>query len=248
MDPVAGVRAGLQGRFRVSDNLDIFVEPQGLLLKSPTFIGSTISPQVRVMAGLSYKLGNTPASLEAAEAAGIQKRVPFYRSNRGQRANFASLAGGPGAFIFSSQGRAFHVSGSVDAYAGRWFSSISALRLGMSYDFVTTTYANAQIGSLHLDYMFDLSNMFERDDARKFSILGFIGAGFGWSNVSTRPIGVMAQGGVQFRYSLNQDIDLHIEPSIGVWARRVFSPEVYSYNKHRAVGMARLMFGASYKF
>ena len=53
------VRAGLQGRFRVSDNLDIFVEPQGLLLKSPTITGSTISPQVRVMAGLSYKLGHT---------------------------------------------------------------------------------------------------------------------------------------------------------------------------------------------
>ena len=78
MDPVAGVRAGLQGRFRVSDNLDIFVEPQGLLLKSPTITGSTISPQVRVMAGLSYKLGHTPASLEAAEAAGkILRRCPM---------------------------------------------------------------------------------------------------------------------------------------------------------------------------
>lgn len=58
----------------------------------------------------------------------------------------------------------------------------------------------------------------------------------------------MAQGGVQFRYRLNQDIDLHIEPSIGVWARRVFTPEAYRLTKHRAVAMARVMFGASYKF
>ncbi len=248
VDPVAGVRAGLQGRFRVSDNLDIFVEPQGLLLKSPTITGSTISPQVRVMAGLSYKLGHTPASLEAAEAAGIQKHVPFYRSNRGQRANFASLAGGPGVFSLSSQGGSFRVSGAIDAYAGRWFSSVSALRLGMSYDFATTSYVNAQIGSLHLDYMFDVSNMFERDDTRKFSILGFVGAGFGWSNLSSRPIGVMAQGGLQFRYGLNQDIDLHIEPSIGLWARRLFIHPAFNANRNRAVGMARLMFGASYKF
>ena len=248
MDPVAGVRAGLQGRFRVSDNLDIFVEPQGLLLKSPTITGSTISPQVRVMAGLSYKLGHTSASLDAAEATGVQKRVPFYRSNRGQRANFASLAGGPGVFSLSSQSGSFRVSGAIDVYAGRWFSSVSALRFGMSYDFATTPYVNAQIGSLHLDYMLDVTNIFEQDDTRKFNILGVVGAGFGWSNVSSSPIGVMAQGGVQFRYRLNQDIDLHIEPSIGVWARRVFTPEAYRLTKHRAVGMARLMFGASYKF
>ena len=72
------------------------------------------------------------------------------RSNRGQRANFASLAGGPGVFSLSSQSGSFRVSGAIDVYAGRWFSSVSALRFGMSYDFATTPYVNAQIGSLHL--------------------------------------------------------------------------------------------------
>lgn len=234
---VAGAKVGLQARFRLTDFMDLFLEPQGLFIKAPTLKNRQFTSQLRVMAGVSYRFGENPSD-----------RTPFYRSNRGELSNFASVAAGPSIFSLSINRNSFRVGGGVDVHAGRWFSSVSAVRAGVSYDFSGHRLRKTNIGSFHVDYMFDVTNMFEPSETRPFSFIGIVGTGFGWSNTSSRPIAWMAQGGLQFRYRVTPRIDAYCEPTIALWQRRVYTPDFYAYNKHSFVGVGRILFGASYRF
>ena len=230
---LAGAKVGLHGAFRLNDALDLFIEPQF----QATYVRCAYSPGwkpgVRLMAGLTYRLGR-----EASFGQGAFEESPL----EGRR-NFVSLSGGPTFF----SGNITRLNGAIDASVGRWFTMVSGLRVGLNYDFVSdrNEYYDLNMGAVHADYMLNVTSLITRDASRKFHIIGILGGGVAFSDREYSKAGLMLEAGMQFRYNLPHNIDIHLEPNASFIMNRV----VPNYaSSSRFVAMARVMAGASYRF
>lgn len=233
--PLIGAKAGLHGAFRLSEALDLFIEPQFVAMKTSAAGAAGWTPGVRVMAGLTYRLGRKASfSDDAFEDAPIEGRR-----------NFVSISGGP--TFFSSNIMAKNVNGAVDLSVGRWFTLVSGLRAGITYDFIPDEIKRRRLnmGLVHADYMLNVTSLITRDETRRFHIIGLLGGGVGFSDAQDSKAGLMLETGMQFRYNLPSNIDLHIEPNASFIMNRV-TPNYASSSRFTAMG--RVMFGASYRF
>ncbi|MDE6526224.1 MAG: hypothetical protein K2L75_03130, partial [Muribaculaceae bacterium] len=69
--------------------------------------------------------------------------------------------------------------------------------------------------------------------------------GLAFSNLEDTLNGPSGEAGIQFRYNLPSNIDLHIEPNISFYPNRTIT----SYaSPVRMVGVARVMCGLGYRF
>ncbi|MCM1406814.1 MAG: hypothetical protein NC210_10355 [[Clostridium] fimetarium] len=233
--PMFGAKVGLHGAFRLSDALELFIEPQFVAMKSTGVYSDGWNPGLRLMAGLAYRLGRKDSF--AADA--------IYKSPMEGRNNFASLSVGPAAFSGNLGLR--NINGALDVNVGRWFTLVSGLRLGASYDFMPDSDASKRLnlGIVRADYLLNVTSLITRDESRRFHIIGVVGGGIAFSDAEYSKAGLTAGGGVQFRYNLPANIDVHIEPNVSFIMNRV-TPNYESTSRFTAIG--RLMFGASYRF
>lgn len=129
---------------------------------------------------------------------------------------------------------------------GRWLSDNSGLQLGYDYDCVVLPKAkDVNLSTLHLDYMLNLSQLFEPKPDRVFSITPRIGAGVAWSSSKGSGTGFSLLGGVKFGWRLPSDITLFTEPSMTLWQVKMCR---YRGNSHNYVGVGRLNVGVTYNF
>lgn len=230
-------RVGLHGAFRLCNALDLYFEPQ---IAGNSLIGKWTpgwAPEFRFMVGLKYKLG-TPATIPSGLA------DSFLADGR----NFVSLSGGPALFSGSFVRAPHKVSGSIDGALGRWFSRISGARIGYTLDFITRQTVRLQrpyVSTVHADYMLNISSLMDSNPARRFHVLGIVGAGVSFSNLKKSKAGIMFETGGQFRYNLPAGIDVHIEPIVSFYPDRVV-PGYLSGAGFVATG--RVMGGLSYRF
>ena len=237
LKPVFGGRVGLLGAFRLSDALSLNVEPQVLALKTTGAGATGWLPEFRVMLGLSYRLGRgTSFGKDALDKSPMEGRR-----------NFVSLSGGPSvtSSVVLSDSRV--VNGALSAVVGRWFTPVSGLRVGMDYDHLPASAQTPKLnmGTAHVDYLLNGTSLITRDSGRRFHVIGLVGGGVGFSDAESSRAGLMAEAGLQFRYNLPKDIDVHIEPVAGVWSGRALP----GYAAHKnLVGIGRVMLGASYRF
>ena len=232
-----GARAGLHGDFRLSDALDLYIEPQ---LGGNTMFGNRNpgwTPEFRCMLGLKYKLG-TPTGLS----------TDFSDTFLADGRNFVSLSGGPSFFSGTFVGAPRRVSGSIGVSAGRWFSNISGARIGYMLDIISTPNdppRHPYINTLHADYLLNITSLMDRDPERRFHILGIVGTGVGFSNLHRAKAGFMLEGGGQFRYNLPSNIDIHIEPIVSFYPKHMMP----NYDSGaQFVGVGRITGGLSYRF
>lgn len=235
--PVFGGKVGLLGAFRLSDALSLNIEPQVLALNARGAGSTGWTPEFRVMLGLNYWLGR---------GASFAKNALDESPMEGRR-NFVSVSAGPGAASSTVLSGSRVVNGSFDAAVGRWFNPVSGLRIGMAYDYIPGSRGadGLNVGTAHLDYLLNVTSLITRDAGRRFHIIGLVGGGCGFSDAETSSAGFMAEAGVQFRYNLPRNIDLHVEPLAGVWMHRVM-PGLLAHK--RLVALGRVMLGASYRF
>lgn len=235
---VYGLQGSIQARFNVSENVDIFVEPQ---LKATYAKGyaNSLDKGIRVMAGFNYKFGNNRKERGATAGSGPDDR-PRY-------ANYVALTGGPG--IFSEGVRhwwADKICGGIDIVYGRQFTHVSSIQAGIGYDFANHPRAKGiAIGNIHADYLLDITQLFDCDPDRKFHISAFAGIGMGWSNYHMNSAGLAAQGGMQFKWAISKQVDILAEPRATLWQPRVCN---IPGNTTHFVGASKLMLGLSYKF
>ncbi len=232
--PLIGAKAGLHGSFRLSDALDLYVEP--VLVATRVSAGITgWTPEVRVMAGLAYRLGRGASFGEDA----------VYASPLEGSRNFVSVSAGPTLFSGNFNNR--RVNGAVDASVGRWFTLVSGLRCGMTYDFIPDENMRRRMnmGSVHADYLLNITSLITRDEMRRFHIIGLLGGGVSFSDVKYSRAGLMLETGMQFRYNLPFNVDVHLEPNASFVMNRVMPN--YRNNSRFSV-VTRLMAGVSYRF
>ena len=233
--PYVGAKAGLHGAFRINDAINLFIEPQFIAAYTKG-IGGGWTPGIRVMAGLTYRLDRQSSLGDNA----------IYESPLEGRRNFLSLAAGP--TLFSGNLYSRHVNSAIDATVGRWFTLVSGGRLGLSYDFVPSTDSGARfnMGAIHANYMLNVTSLITRNSNRHFHIIGLLGGGIAFSDAKKSSAGLMLETGMQFRYNLPYNIDLHIEPNASFIMNRV---GVGAYaSKSRFIMFTRVMAGASYRF
>ena len=229
---VYGARAGLQGRFNLSSDIDLFIEPQLVASHMPHSYNN-FDPEGRVLVGLNYKLGG------GAVAAG--RRAP-------DRRNFVSVSVGPSLFsetIMMDQYR--KVSVGADLSLGRWLTGVSGISVGLGYDFIAPHSSRTlNVGTLHADYLLNLSSLFEPDPDRRFHLIASLGTGLGWSNYNSEGgIGWVARGGVQMRWNVSRSVDLFVEPSMTLWDDKLYDGVL---NTHHFIGVGRVSLGTAYRF
>lgn len=234
--PYADAKVGLHGAFRLNDALDLFFEPQFVATYTTGAYARGWTPGLRVMAGLTYRLGRQASFGDNAIAG----------SPLEGRRNFVSLTAGPTLFSGNFGNR--HVNGAIDASVGRWFTLVSGGRIGLNYDFVPPTDSGARfnLGAVHADYMLNVTSLITRDPDRHFHIIGLLGGGIAFSDAKYSRAGLMLETGMQFRYNLPYNIDVHIEPNASFIMNRV-AGGVYASNS-RFIMFTRVMAGASYRF
>ncbi|MDE6222443.1 MAG: hypothetical protein K2M49_01965 [Muribaculaceae bacterium] len=232
-----GGKLGLHGNFRINEHLDLYIEPQVLLSRLPIEQRQHgWIPTARVNLGLRYRLG-TPDGQRGHMSETLYGNNPY----------FVSLSAGPAIHTGATYKDNMNICGAFDIQAGRWFSMVSGARISVSNDWAKlfdneTTY----LGSLHADYLLNATSLLDRRSSRKFHIIGAAGVGLAYGRNGHKPYSFAGYGGVQFRYNLPMNIDVHIEPGALLIKSSVL-PKTHDFN-HSAVISARMMVGASYRF
>ena len=229
---VYGARAGLQGRFNVSSDIDLFVEPQIVASHIPHSYNN-FDPEARVLIGFNYKLGRGSAA--------VGSRAP-------EKRNFFSLSVGPSLFsetIMMSQYR--KVSVGTDLSFGRWFTGASGVSVGLGYDFIAPHSSRTlNVGTLHADYLLNFTSLLDSDPDRRFHLIGSVGTGLGWSNYNSEGgVGWVARGGVQLRWNVSPSFDFYVEPSMTLWDDKLYDGVL---NTHHFIGVGRVSLGTAYRF
>ncbi len=226
-DFVFGFKAGVQGKFNLCSHLDLFVEPQVLASRVPRGGEMGFTPEVRLLAGLNYKMGRKTGDGSPAKLS---------------RKNFVSVSGGASMFSESILMKQYRkVSGAFDISYGRWFNATSGLQVGYGYDPIQG--ANGikyNINSLHLDYLLNFTSLFNSNLDRRFDLIGAAGAGMGWSEGKSSWLG---EGRLQFRWNVSKAIGLYVEPSMTLWGDKMLQD-----NTHNFVGVGRLSGGLVVRF
>ncbi len=218
---VSALRFGLNGSFRVSRGVSIFVEP---MLQTYT---DNFSPEENwrgvdfaptVMLGLRFETVPQLYRTYCDE---------FYDAQGPLSNLFVSAAAGgvtlPGIAIgaYESQYK-LGVAGRMSI--GNWFNPYSGLRLSVGGDFTSREAVHAVNPFVQADYMFNLSSLFEGHNIdRVFSIYGITGLSYKFADVKkgsdlNNPerdhIGVGV--GLQGSFRLSNKFRLFIEPRIDV--------------------------------
>lgn len=229
-----GLRGGLQGNFRLSSKIDLFVEPLFLASRVPASkSGHTWVPELRVYAGLKYRFG-APGSWSSE-----------YKAAPGDARNFISVAAGPSVFSRSFSRANKNITPAVDVMMGHWFSSVSGARLVYSSDWIHSRGSKYYVGSVHADYLLNITSIVARQDESKFHVIGAVGAGVGFCKQGASDHGFMTYGGLQLRYNLPGGLDIHLEPGMEFWANRIM-PQHSSSRRFEMTG--RVAAGFSFRF
>lgn len=241
-----GLKGGLQFGFRLNNSVDLYLEPQFLMAYIPVTLTTSNewTPVLRANVGVRYKLG---AATESQH--GTLAETPY-----GQKRNFMSIAGGPMMFSQSTADGRYgaHTTGVIDLAVGRWTSMVSGFRavLGNNIIYINSknpeTDGNKYVGSVHFDYLLNISTLINRNAERKLHVIGAFGAGAAFGFEEDTSTGFMGYGGVQLRYNLPYDIDVHIEPGAEFWPNNVMPDGFRSPSKF--VLSPRLALGVSYRF
>ncbi len=228
-EAIYGLKAGLQGKFRLSPRIDFFLEPEALMTHIPQMWGSDFEPELRLLAGVNYKLGHRQEG---------NRRVSIERKNE------LSLSAAPTVFCYNDkEGRS--VSFGADFSYGHWFNSVSGLQLGVGYDGIPRERETTlKVTSAKAGYMLDLTSLLEPMPDRKFHLVATVGAGLGWSDYSGKTkMGWLGEGRMKLRWDLGPVMSCFIEPSITLWSGKIYKPVAYNY-----MGVARLSAGLSCRF
>ncbi len=231
-----GLQGGFQANFRLGEHFDLYVEPQFLAVSGPTISNSrSWFPELRAQIGLRYKFGSE----------GKREKVNTTDTSYENERNFVSLSAGPLAFSGTILHGMPHITGGLDIAVGHWFTRVSGLRLTYANDWIYRNEKNNYIGSAHLNYLLNITSLIDRSPSRRFHVIGAIGGGLGISPKAFVKVSGMAYGGVQFRYNLPFNIDIHIEPGLEAWPNRLI-PNPTSVTRFEFAG--KLSVGASYRF
>ena len=237
---IPGISAGLQGAFRVTPALDIFLEPQ-----ISTYFNRFDGIRNQVVAGdlllgLTYKFKN--------------RSERYLNTEKVDNSTFVSAGVGTGVWgntVVSRIGKVKDkLSFNADVSLGYWFNSISGVRLS----FGTNTFRPAvwydadkmTILSLRSDYLVNLTSCFSGyDPDRLFDMIGIVGVGAAFpTNVTDAKTTYTAIVGMQAKFNINRRLSIFVEPRGSFFGDKVDGKKCSA----KFDAAANLLVGTTYSF
>ncbi|MDD6209746.1 MAG: hypothetical protein PUB21_03970 [Bacteroidales bacterium] len=253
---VPGFGVGVQGAFSICPNVDLYVEPRFSAYSSDLtgLTGKTPNILLSLQAGLTYKPqreGGVRSSLSFRYGRSGDDRnlfKDFTFADRSVRGMYVFASGAPTSVItghFSGQSAKESIGWIVSAGWGKWFSSVSGIRLSGGIGVSPMWNRDYRIGMLNLDYTLNLTSLSAGyDPERIFDLIGIIGASYAFSHDKKNHHGFGGSVGFQGRFNVCQPLDLFVEPRLSLLSDD-FDGRKSSVHMDM---MASLHVGANYKF
>ena len=230
---VWGPRAGLQASFRLSDAVDLVIEPQAQLLDIPEY-RHKVNPEWRVMAGFTYKMEGRHQYRSSSVLVGDEKvRKPM----------FVGISVAPG--LFSEALSPDKITWAFNGAVGGWLSGTSGLQVYYDYNMARLKGKDRKlnISTFGIDYMLDITTLMTGAPSGKFNLVGLAGTGIGWSDQNGSGVGAAFKLGLQGRWQVARQIELTLSPTLMGWTRGIMS-----HAPHNLLANGSLALGAAYCF
>lgn len=242
---IPGFTGGLQGSFRVSSNVSLYLEPQ-LAIYLNKFDGENKQKSVGMLyVGVTYAIDK-------------RDRVERAAREHAESPNFISFGGGVGLYgntLLSPYGKfSDNMTYTGRLALGRWITPVHGLRLNGDYTFIKKPYQytgeSMGVASARADYMFNITALASGNNPdRLFDAIAFVGAGAAFplkdtnTSFDTKATYTLAIG-LQAKFNLSKHIDVFVEP------RGIFFGDKIDGYKSRAGFDAdvSLLAGFNYKF
>ncbi len=238
-----GGHIGLRGQAAISPYTYFFIEPRAGLIQdevSQAYTWHGYRPVASVTAGFGYRFAEdgNHGKKGASESTGWANGL------------FVGIAGGP-LFFANTHPDTWtdNTGGRVAFNVGKWFSPLSAVRLGVSATTLKQTNAHrANVLGGQLDYMLNLHNAFGGVNTdRWFWINGVAGVSLNatadGSGKHYRTFGV--GGGLQGNFRLAPGFAFTLEPRMDMY-RQDYAPALYTMKKWDAT--ASVLAGLTYTY
>lgn len=238
-----GGHIGLRGQAAISPYTYFYIEPRAGLMEdnvSQAYTWHGYRPVASVTAGFGYRFAED----------GNHGKKGASESHRWTNGLFLGLAGGP-LFFANSHPDTWtdNTGGRVVFNVGKWFTPLSALRLGVSATTLKQTGAHrANVLGGQLDYMLNLHNAFGGvDKSRWFWVNGVAGVSLNCtadgSGSHYRTFGF--GGGLQGNFRLAPGLAFTLEPRMDMY-RENYAPALSTMSKWDAT--ASVLAGLTYTY
>ena len=217
-----GIHMGLQGNIRLSQTLDLFIEPK---------IGWYNDGFTHTESWRNYKMGGSVLmGLTYAPAAPMGTKIHFDEFDNSSFINHMFLSFSGGMSTLKMPGIKNTIKGfgpQASLGIGKWFSPSSGMRLSGTVGFCNTPSGSDSHKfkhvDLHADYMLNINNvLWGYDEDRLFSLIGIVGVNLaGTKGVS--PTAQYAPGlgvGLQGSFRVNRSVDLFVEPRLNIYQKK----------------------------
>ncbi len=238
-----GGHIGLRGQAAISPYTYFYIEPRAGLMQddvSQAYTWHGYRPVASVTAGFGYRFAED----------GNHGKKGASESYKGANGLFVGLAGGP-LFFANAHPDSWteNTGGRVAFNVGKWFTPLSALRLGVSATTLKQSGANrANVLGGQLDYLLNLHNAFGGvNNKRWFWINGVAGVSLNATadgtgkHYSTFGLG----GGLQGNFRLAPGFAFTLEPRIDMYQEN-YAPALSSVSKWDAT--ASILAGLTYTY
>ncbi len=200
-----GLNVSLQGLWRVSPNMGIFVEPQ------LRFFNQKFS---------NDRYAYLPFDVHTALQVGVQYQLDGYdgATNRAiyeeDENNYFFSIGYTGRALKRSASK-YTVGHGGSLSFGKWYTPLSAWRLGIDYGYYGEKPRYMSL-SLSADYLFNLSAyMWQYNPRRAFDLLAVAGVTVGAGNSQqTNEFTYGFKAGLQGRFNITPKFDIFVEPQV----------------------------------
>ncbi len=239
--PVASLRGGLQASFRVTHGMKLFLEPT-VNMYSDNFSQSSNWRKIdfvpSMMLGFAYD--KVPKIYRSYAD-------PFHRNQGPFSHLFFSAAIGPNTLLSSTAARSSFTRLGVSSQimVGTWFNPGSGLRLGVGAEAYRRKDDILSDLSLQLDYLANLTSMFEGYDAdRIFSLYALAGLNLRLpEQMRNTDLSFGAGAGLQANFRVSPVFQLFIEPRVNVQSNKFAG----GYSSGHFDLPAQVLFGMTYQ-
>lgn len=247
-----GLGLGLQGNLRLNRYNSIFIEPRLTLYDKDFVYSRTTKGNVDALGSISIGMNfmRVPYSVFVKRG---QRTFDRFSDNM-----FISVGAGAQTLLQTGLWGGYQnlVSPTVEGAIGKWFTSISGLRLGLNAGFLKNNYSshgisfgentrNYMIGA-NLNYMFNFTSaLFGYDENRMFEMIGTAGLSGAVVSGTKHRFYVGGNLGLQALFNITDHIGVYIEPSV-----KLFNSDfTYGYSGIPNIdGVASLTMGMNYRF
>lgn len=217
-----GIHMGLQGNIRLSQTLDLFVEPK---------LGWYNDGFTHTESWRNYKMiGSVLMGLTYTPAAPMGTKIHFDEFDNSSFINHMFLSFSGGMSTLKVPGIMNTIKGfgpQASLGIGKWFSSSSGMRLSGTVGFCSTPSGSDSRKfkhfDLHADYILNINNvLWGYDEDRFFSLIGIAGVNLA-ATKGVFPTAKYAPGlgvGLQGNFRLNRSVDLFVEPRFNIYQKR----------------------------